>query len=220
MGTGGGGIVTEQRLRELYAAAVSDRTLGPETGHPEPEAIAALVHREGPEEPRLAILDHVMACAECQREFDLLRAVERAGMESGVREGPRSRPAWLMPAALAASLLLAIGVGRTLLRTGDETTRGAGDADAVTLFQPGPSSVVGDSLAFVWSAVPGARRYELELLDSGGAVAASATTADTTASPPAVRALPPGDYRWWVRATTSDARALRSSLRPLRLIAR
>ena len=33
------------------------------------------------------------------------------------------------------------------------------------------------------------------------------------------RGLPPGDYRWWVRATTSDARSLRSALRPLRLVA-
>jgi hypothetical protein len=75
-------------------------------------------------------------------------------------------------------------------------------------------------VVFTWRSVDGATRYELELLDAGGGVAASAATTDTTASPAAATGLPPGDYRWWVRATTADARSVRSSLRPLRLTAR
>jgi hypothetical protein len=75
-------------------------------------------------------------------------------------------------------------------------------------------------LVFAWRPVAGTSRYELELLDAGGGVAASVATTDTTAAPPAAAGLPPGDYQWWVRATTSDARLLRSPLRPLRLTAR
>ncbi len=203
--------MSDERLRDLYAAALATGRVRGTEPHPSPEALAALARREGPEAARLATLDHVMSCADCQRDFALLRGVERAGTE-------RARRGWFLPTALAASLLLAIGIGRSVLQSRDDTTRG--DASAVTLVHPGPEAAAGDSLAFVWRPVPGVRRYELELLDTGGAVALSAATTDTTAAPPAARALPPGDYRWWVRATTSDARTFRSALRPLRLTAR
>jgi hypothetical protein len=212
--------VSDDRLRDLYAIAQGDRPAGTGGEHPAPEVIAALVRREGLEEERLATLDHVMSCPECRRDFDLLRAVERAGIESRAGGGAGGKRGWLMPAALAASVLLAVGVGRMVLRSGcDDTTRGD-DHGGVVLVQPGREAAAGDSITFSWHAVPGATRYELELLDAGGGVLASAATTDTTASPVAARALPPGDYRWWVRATSSDARSLRSALRPLRLIAR
>ena len=212
--------MSDDRLRDLYAIAQGDRPAGPGAEHPAPEVIAALVRREGPEEERLTTLDHVMSCAECRRDFDLLRAVERAGIESGAGGRAGGKRDWRMPAALAASVLLAVGVGRMVLRSGGgDTTRGD-DHGGVVLVQPGRAAAAGDSITFSWHAVPGATRYELELLDAGGGVLASAATSDTTASPVAARALPPGDYRWWVRATTSDARSLRSALRPLRLIAR
>jgi hypothetical protein len=207
--------VTDERLRELYATAVRGRTGRPGGEHPAPEAIAALVRREGAEEARLATLDHVMSCAECRRDFDLLSAVERAGLESGAAGRAGARRSWFMPAALAASLLIAIGVGRTLTRPADDTTRGGGGGSAIALLQPAAAAVAGDSLIFAWRPVPGASSYALELLDSGGSVAASAQTTDTTASPTAVRALPPGEYRWWVRAATPDGRPLRSPLRAL-----
>ncbi len=187
--------------------------------HPAPEAIAALVRREGPEEGRLATLDHVMSCADCRRDFDLLRAVERAGVEGGAA-GRSGRRAWLMPAALAASFLLAVGLGRTVLRSGGEDTTRGDDRGAVLLVQPGREARAGDSLTFSWRAVPGASRYEIELLNASGGVVASAATTDTTIFSEAARLLPPGDYRWWVRATTPDARSLRSAIRPLRLVAR
>ena len=212
--------MSDDRLRELYATALAGRSAGAAGEHPAPELLTELVRREGSEEARLATLDHVMRCAECRREFDLLRSVERAGVDSGAAGRAGGRRAWLMPAALAASVLLAVAVGRTVLRSGaDDTTRGDGNG-AVMLVQPGREARAGEALTFAWRAVPGASRYELELLDAGGGMLASAATTDTTVSPAAARALPPGDYRWWVRATTPDARSLRSALRPLRLVAR
>ena len=82
--------MSDDRLRDLYAIGQGDRPAGPGGEHPAPEVIAALVRREGPEEGRLATLDHVMSCADCRRDFDLLRAVERAGVESGAGENPAS----------------------------------------------------------------------------------------------------------------------------------
>jgi hypothetical protein len=220
MGTRRGDHVSDDRLRDLYAAAVKAGVATSGETHPAPEAIARLVRREGPEEARLATLDHVMGCAECRRDFDLLRTVERAGVQSGAAPGRAAGSrSWMVPTALAATLLLAVGVGRTLLTPADETTRG-GDDSPVVLVAPGAEATAGDSLVFTWRPVAGASRYELELLDAGGGVAAAAATADTTASPSAATGLPPGDYHWWVRATTADARSSRSPLRPLRLTAR
>jgi len=209
--------VSDERLRELYTAALAGRPA--DRVHPAPEALAALARREGSEADRLGTLDHVMSCADCRRDFDLLRTVERAGAAAGVASRGASRRSWLMPAALAASLLLAVGVGRQLLRQPDDITRG-GAAGALLLVQPGSETAAGRPLTFVWRPVAGASRYELELLDSTGAVAASAVSADTSASPPVARTLPPGEYRWWVRALLADSRTLRSPLRTLRLTPR
>jgi hypothetical protein len=212
--------VSDDRLRELYAIAQTGATAGPGGEHPAPEAIAALVRREGSEEGRLATLDHVMSCADCRRDFDLLRAVEQAGVESGATGRARGRRAWLIPAALAASFLLAVGVGRTVLRAGGDDTMRGDNRGPVVLVRPGREAKAGDVLIFSWRAVPDASRYEIEVLNAGGGVVASAATTDTTISSEAIRLLPPGDYRWWVRATTPDARSLRSAIRPLRLLAR
>ena len=158
-----------------------------------------------------------MSCADCRRDFDLLRTVEQAGVQSGAASGRGAgRRSWLMPAALAATLLVAVGLGRTLITSTDDTTRG-GEDSPVMLVAPGREAAAGDALVFAWRPVAGASRYELELLDAGGSVAASAVTTDTTASPGATRGLPPGDYQWWVRVITSDARTLRSAFRPLHL---
>jgi hypothetical protein len=209
--------MNDERLRELYAR--SGARAGAAGEHPSPEAIAALARREGGEAERLATLDHVMSCPDCRSDFDLLRSVERAGT-SERSGGGTARRAWLMPAALAASLALAVGVGSAVLRSpGDDATRG-GDAGGLVLVAPGAEAPAGDEVTFAWRGVAGTRRYELELLDASGNVAVAAETADTVVSPAAARSLPPGDYRWWVRAATSDARPLRSALRPLRLTAR
>ena len=207
--------MNEDRLRAAYAAAMKSGASGT---HVSPEAIAALVRREGPESERLATLDHVMSCADCRNDFDLLRAVEDAGRQAGAARA--ARPTWLMPAALAASLLMAVGVGRLVMRpAGDDITRGS-ETGAPALLRPGAQTVAGEAITFAWSAAPGARKYTVEMLDAGGGVVASAETADTTATPAGTAGLAAGDYTWWVRATTSDARTLRSAVRPLRLIAR
>lgn len=207
--------MSDERLRDLYAAAMKAGVTQTGGSHPSPETIADLVNRTGVEAERLATLDHVMSCAECRRDFDLLRTVER------VAEGARrpARRSWVLPAALAAILLLAVGLRQTLLPPEDDITRGS-EGSAVVLVAPGAESAAGAPLVFTWRKVPDATRYELEVLDAGGNVAASAATTDTSAAPEAAPGLAPGEYRWWVRATTADARSVRSSLRPLHLTAR
>jgi hypothetical protein len=132
-------------LRALYGRALALRGSATSGGGATvscvaPEDILALVRRELPEERRLEVLDHVMACDACRREFDLLRAVEAAGGDQAAVSGgpgragdqsldqaPRREPAsspkvidistrrartWrrVVPFAIAASLMLVVGV--------------------------------------------------------------------------------------------------------------
>ena len=129
---------------------------------------------------------------------------------------PRRRYATL---ALAASLILAVGVGvvwRSGVPANGDVTRGE---SAVTLIAP-PTEVRrgGGVIGFVWRPVTGAVRYELEVVDSAGAVAFSATTADTTATLADTRRLTPGTaYRWWVRAVDAAGAQRASDMRRLRV---
>ncbi|HEU4698404.1 MAG TPA: hypothetical protein VFS40_04450 [Gemmatimonadales bacterium] len=208
----------EERLRALYARGPAARADAPSC--PAPEALWALVHREGPEPARLATLDHVMACRDCRAEFELLRAIERAGATGEHRAGAvRSGRRWYLPAALAAAVLLAVAVGRTAVAPrAPDVPRGA--PSGLALIAPQTTAVVGEPLTFAWHPAAGATRYLLEVLAPDGTVAVSATTTDTVVTPGAARALPAAEYRWWVRADLPGATALRSPLRPLRLRAR
>src|SRR5688500_6422307 len=110
----GGRPMNEQRLRDLYERALAQGSglpAGGGTSCVTPERLLDLVRGNGSEQSRLHTLDHVMACPSCRREFDLLQAVEQAGIAAGAR---RPKVRWqlqrIAPIGLAASLLLAFGV--------------------------------------------------------------------------------------------------------------
>lgn len=216
--------LTDTRLRELYARRLdAARRTGERC--PEPDALLAVVRGEGEEDVRLATLDHVMACGECSREFELLRALDRANAESAsgvvtpaVAATPIRRPAsWrrYAPVALAASVLVLIGVSLLSRDGGRGVTRG--DRTAVALISPRTEVEAGAPIVFVWRPVSDALRYELEVLDASGSVAYSASTADTAATVPLSTLTPDVDYRWWVRAATGAGDQRASEMRRLRV---
>ena len=219
--------MTDARLRELYELALAARDGGGREGCVSPEAMLALVRREGPEAERLATLDHVMACAACRREFDLLRSIELAGAESDSASVARRPPgrSWRhgAPFAIAAALLVAVGLGvRDRGRSRDDVarddvTRGAGDG--VTLVAPATEIASGAPLVFVWHPDSGASRYLLEVLAADGSVVLSESTSDTTVTPREATRLRPGvSYSWWVRSVGDGGTQRASSVRPLRLL--
>ena len=119
--------MNDEQLREWYQA----RRTRPDAGdHPSPEAMVALIRREGSETERLACLDHVIGCETCRPEFELLRSI------GGADPAPHRRalPGWL---PLAAAVALAAGAGSLwlLLRAPDQTLR-SGGASTVTLVTP------------------------------------------------------------------------------------
>jgi hypothetical protein len=191
--------MTDEALRRAYQAGVSVRKQGQEC--PSPEALHGLVNREGDEATRLAVLDHVMRCAACRRDFELLRAVHVAS---------RTRPDWrLQPLALAASIALLVGLGGAALWTRlappeRDTLRGTGAQ--IETIRPAGGSVISPPLVFAWKPVVGAQSYTVELLTSDGQFGNSWTTSDTsiTVSAQGTKQISPGSYAWWVRAHLPD----------------
>ena len=208
--------MTDEELRAAYERAVSARTPGGRAGCPRPDALVALVQREGSEPTRLETLDHTMGCAACRQEFELLRAIHAGERRAA---GPKVHPlGWHRPLmlAIAASLVLAVGLGpgREWLTGNDIDTMRSADTGVVALLPEAGATVASDSIEFAWRRVNGATRYHVELLTTGGEVRLAAATSDTSIALAIPADLVPGGYRWWVRAELpggqqrSDARAL------------
>ena len=228
--------MTDDRLRQLYARGI--QAGGVQQGRRDecgvaPETLLALAEGELPEgelpeDERLALFDRVMACEACRQEFALLRAVVVSGREHRPLEGGRAAqpprlaapPRWrrlAVPVALAASLVLVVGVGR-FLQPGGEPPVMRGGADGVALLAPSADAVVSRAVSFAWRPVAGAERYSFELLDTDGTPAYETTTTDTTVALPATVVLRPGaQYRWLVRATDGAGGERGSAVRRLRV---
>lgn len=209
--------MSDDRLREAYARALEERARTHRGDCPSPEAMLALARREGTEAARLTTLDHVMSCGHCQEEFELLRALERAGGDEGRRGAEQIRWRRYASVALAASVLLAVGIGVGQRLGRDDTDVLRGGTDGIALAAPAAEVAVAASspVVLVWHPVAGATRYTIELLAADGTLAFSGETADTTlivAAPPVA-----GEYRWLVRAQAGDGTERRSAARALRV---
>jgi hypothetical protein len=216
--------MTDQRLRDLYSLAIESRRLSDQC--PPSEALLALVQREGAETRRLETLDHVMACAGCRSELALLHAVEKAGRTSGEQKettrAPLKHPALprYIALALAASLVLAIGLGPARRLWQGETAQLARGPAPLTLVAPIPGAVAEIPVTFVWRPVPQARDYTVEVLTLAGSLSFTGRTSDTVLVASSGDTLVPGQYQWWVRARTANDVELRSQMRHFRIRAR
>lgn len=215
--------MSDESLRELYARALATRDATERSACPAPEAMLALIRREGSEEQRLALLDHVMACSACAREFELLRAIEQAGAKAVRADEGRvvGRIRWRRWAPLAAAAVLvvfALGPGRDLWRPRPDVVRGGGE----TLALIGPAEAVTNAgpITFSWHSLPRAERYTVEVLTTGGQPVVARTTPDTTVTVTLPSNPNVGDYTWWVVAIAGDGSETRSATRALRLLGR
>jgi hypothetical protein len=199
--------MSDEQLRALFEEAVSARAGRSRRECVSPDALMTLVEREGSETDRLGILDHVISCPDCHREFELLRAV-RAGRDADpavdpVRSsGPRDRSGWWM--ALAASLVLVIGAGvvsQVIWGGAQRTVRGSEDVVELVGFQNGPDG----GRALTWHAVSGALSYRVEVLDARGELLYAAELADTVLTlPDSVSTDSSEGSVWWVQASLAD----------------
>jgi hypothetical protein len=211
-----------ERLQRLYTRRVAEREASRTDTHASAERIVAMIRREGSEEERLATMEHVMACADCHRDYEWLKAVDQAATEAGGGAESGGLPFWRRaPLALAASIAVALGAGLlvTRLRSDADTVRGG--EDGIALLAPADTASGVGVLAFAWRPLPEATGYVLEIQRPDGSVVFTDTTSDTLlalADPEAM--LPPAEYRWWVREVTEGAEPRASDHRDLRLTGR
>ncbi|HSM07300.1 MAG TPA: hypothetical protein VK858_21915 [Longimicrobiales bacterium] len=206
----------DETLRQAYGRIIARTGSTGRRGCPEPERILGLAERTDPESIRLETLDHAMACPECRRELDLVRAVA----EGGELAAAPARTRFPLPRfAVAASIVLLAGGALTVWNVQLRSTlppafRGA---DAVAPASPTDEVETGVSTTFAWHPADGAVEYRVELFDDGGLVLDSAATPDTTVSivvPP----LPSGTQLYWsVQATLRSGEAVRSPAVSLRV---
>ena len=211
--------VSDEALREAYQRALDARRVSGREACVSPEAMLSLLRREGTEEQRLEVLDHVMACGPCRSEFELLRAIEQVGARTTEVARPAVSPMrrLAVPLALAASLILVVTVGQRLGSTGSPDVE-RGSSDGFALLEPPPEIAPGISPTFTWKPVPGAQSYELEVLNEAGTVVWGARTSETSVTLSDPRVLTAGKtYRWWVRTTTAGGDQRASAVRSLRI---
>ncbi|HET7240096.1 MAG TPA: hypothetical protein VFI77_02985, partial [Gemmatimonadales bacterium] len=84
-------LSTIEGLGRLYRRRVAARSVSA-IGCVSPEAMLALLEREGLESERLATLEHVMSCPDCHREYEWLAAVGQAATKAGGR--PARQALW------------------------------------------------------------------------------------------------------------------------------
>src|SRR5262245_44664677 len=165
----------DERLRLAYDAALEARALA--GSHPEPEALVAVAERSESEAVRLDVLDHVMSCATCRHELDLIRAsLTAAGLPSRQRTWFRSPSVGLM--AIAATLLLVAGV-RLFMARGDIESgpRLRGSAGVATYPANWLSS---GNASLAWRPVTDAASYRVEVIDEAGSAVVDSTMRDTS----------------------------------------
>lgn len=189
-------------LRQAYAEFLASRATGSRTGCVSPESIDALASAQGDSAARLQVLDHVMGCGDCRREFDQLRTLFRASRaERSVR-----RVRW----QVAATVLLALGatlVWRWRAGSAQPELRGT---ERLDLLAPVGQIPISSLPPFVWHAVRGAVSYRFELLE-GDRLRYALTQADTAVTLPDSIHLAPGkSYGWWVVAEIPGERAATS----------
>ena len=118
--------------------------------------------------------------------------------------------------ALAATLLLAVGLSRWGGRIAEPVMRGA--VDVVVPIAPPDGAQTDRSPAFAWHPAPSVERYVFELLDGAGAPIFTMTTADTVVALPTDVTLRPGAaYRWIVRGLDAAGQPRGEVVRRLRV---
>ena len=200
------GHFDDEALRAAYEPALRESTTTHGPDCPSESDLLSAVRGEGDEAKRLRVLDHALKCTACRRELALLHAVSTG--ETHVAPRAIRDLSWRRwtPFALAASLVLAVGLAGVIhSRTrGDEDITRAGSAAGPVLLTPANGAAVRPGLVqFVWRPIPGVIQYTLEIDATDGTVLASAPTRDTTFRA-AIAPTTVGENRWLVRAKMQD----------------
>ena len=204
-------MTDDTRLREAYDELVSARSRPDRSACPAPEALLRLAEREGDERARMVTLDHVLQCAWCRPELDLLRAgMDAASTVTGSasRDARRARAFPLRALAMAAGIVAIVGVG-LVARDGDDQSPGTLRGTSALMLAT-PERRADGALVLRWSRPSDAARYRVELFTPSGVTVAETVVTDTTYVLPATASGASGPLQWMVTAIRADG-AERSS---------
>lgn len=219
-------MTDDAALRDAYRELMAARAPRDRSACPSPETLLAVVERRGDEASRLATLDHVMRCADCRRDFDLLRAAAASAREAGegdagadaptlhvVRGGAGTARRFPMRTfAVAAGLVVAVGVGLLSWHPGVQQPLLRGDEHTVVLLAPEARADGGALLR--WRTVPGAAAYRVEVFTPAGRTVVADTVSDSTFVLPAADVN--GEMRWMVTALHGDGHEVHSRAERIR----
>jgi hypothetical protein len=204
--------VNDEKLRSAYETHLLNRAER-RADCVSPDALLAIVENTAPESERLQTLRHVGSCRSCRAELDLLHSAGAAAEEAV------APPLWRRPRLLAAAVAVlfvgAVALWQTVRGTPDLPR--AGVVDAPRLLAPAEDMKATNPVTLVWSALPSARRYEVEILRATGEVVFERATSDTVLAVPDHTLSAGEDYRWWVVAVLREGTRA-SPTRRLRLI--
>lgn len=205
--------MNDERLRALYAGAMARLPLPDDAAPVSLDAMVDVLERRGSEADRSQTLRAILRDPRAREEFELLRAVVRAGEPP--RQSWRAAMSWRIAAGVA---LLAGTAGLfSLMHAPEEPLRGG--ESTVLMLQPADGAELTAPPLFAWRPVPGAVDYRIEVVDSTGAVVFEEQVRDTASTGPASGGLATGHrYRWSVTVLTRDARNLRSATYDFRLV--
>ncbi len=188
-----------QRESETLARAFAarQRTRDPSSACPPAERLFEAASGGLDREQRLKIVDHVSQCAQCTQDW-------RLAMELGARPAShsgKSGRAWMSRLAVAASVLLAVGLGTYFVRPGHEQTPQYRD----TSHRLAPVSRTGDTLSrnsavLRWSAGPAGSTYAVRVTtaDLVPVLERQDITGEELAVPPAMlEKVPAGEQLLW-----------------------
>jgi anti-sigma factor RsiW len=204
-----------QELARLRAAftALADDAPAPEDC-PSPETIWSAVRGELPPQALREVLDHTARCSACAEDWRLAVEVNRQAEEqeetvpgqlpSNVVVGRFGRLGnWRSVAAavaLAASLLIGIGIYREAVVPGQPTYRASQEATVSSLLAAG-QALPREAAVLRWTPLAGATSYDVSVSTEDLRQVASAHGQAATAyqlSQEALAGLPPGAKLLWV----------------------
>lgn len=205
----------DQQLATLRAAFTAPAAAAPDPAScPAPERIWEAVRGELPPSGLREVIEHTARCEACAEDWRLAAELERqsvaaAGTAPGkVLQGRfgRWRPV-MAAAALAAGLLVAIGLYRTAFNPGQPTYREAG-SEAIRSLVPEDQALPRQGAVLRWSPVPEAESYDVRISTEDLRLvltAQSLKTASYAIPASALAGLPPGSkLLWQVDAVSAD----------------
>lgn len=199
-------MTNEAQQISRWRAAFAEPDAAPDPAScPTPETLWSAVRGELPAQQMGEVLDHVAACAACAEDWRLAAEINRQEERAAAVPGkviPGRFGQWrplAAAAALAAGLLIAVGVYRTQQPVQPSAYRGVPHAGISSVLPQG-QALPREAAVLRWSPSAGAVSYDVQVSTEDLRTVATAkgqTGTEYRIPPSALAGLPPGARLLW-----------------------